>query len=86
LEGIGHSRLHQAEPPAELARELGIAGKRGRLILPQIEVTARQRLEIRLRAWRTHGRTIAKGFLLRRNIRGSVSLPPPAKVLLCCAA
>jgi hypothetical protein len=34
LDGIGHSRLHQAEPPAELAGKLGIASQRGRLILP----------------------------------------------------
>jgi hypothetical protein len=44
---MGHSRLHQAEPAAELPGELGIAGKRRCLVLPQVQVSARKRFEIR---------------------------------------
>jgi hypothetical protein len=73
---MGHSRLHQAEPAAELSGKLGIAGKRRRLVLPQIQVSTRKRFEIRrLR----HAPTIAKAAMLRCNIRAPVFLAcPPA--------
>jgi len=44
---MGHPRLHHGEPPADLPGQFGIAGQRRRLILPKIEVAARQRLQIR---------------------------------------
>jgi len=73
---MGHSRLHQRQPAADLARELGIPGQGRRLILPQIQVAPGQRLDVgRLR----HGPTIAKPMILRRNIRvdppGAIRLP-----------
>jgi hypothetical protein len=53
---MNHPRLHHGKPLADLAGELGIACQGGCLVLPEIEIAARQRLQIRrLR----HGKTIA---------------------------
>src|SRR4029077_13256590 len=61
---MGPPRLHHGEPTADLPGQFGIAGQRRSLILPKIEVAARQRLQIRrLR----HGPTIAKPTRGRRN-------------------
>jgi len=53
---MNHPRLHHGKPLADLAGELGIACQGGCLVLPKIEIAARQRLEIR--RFR-HGKTIA---------------------------
>src|SRR5579885_2831409 len=80
LEGMGHSRLHQGEPPDELAGQLRVAGQSRRLVLPEVQVAARQGLDIRRLS---HGATITKPRILRRNIRWPVSLPAATQVLLC---
>jgi hypothetical protein len=55
---MDHPRLHHGKPLADLAGQLTIARERGCLVLPEIEIAARQRLKSRrLR----HGETIAKG-------------------------
>jgi hypothetical protein len=57
---MGHSRLHGGQPAADLPGELGIAGQGRGLILPKVEIAARQGFEIRWFGLRRfgHRRTI----------------------------
>jgi hypothetical protein len=57
---MGHSRLHRGEPPADLPGQLGIAGERRGLVLPEVEIAARQGFEVRRFGLRRfgHGGTI----------------------------